>query len=238
MLSFPYYYKFVGHTTRVARKEQGMEIEPVIMAASKNLLYIDDAGDPGFKFKHGSSDFFAMSCVLFEDALDAEEVSVVIKRLRRNLGWHDTHEFKFHQTNLQIRSGFFAAVQKYNFKISYILIDKTKITDTELTNSAKLYNYAILRAMAVPDWKFNNASVHIDGKSGRNYQKTLRPYFRQNMPVGAIGKISFVNSTSNNLIQLADMVAGAVLHTTKKNRTDHDVYLPIIAKHIVNKTIE
>lgn len=206
--------------------------------ASKVLLYFDDAGDPGFKFKHGSSDFFVMSCVLFKNVIDAEEASEAISRLRHNLGWFDAHEFKFHKTNLQIRKSFFIAIQKYNFEISYILIDKTKITERALKNSTKLYNYAIVRAMSVPEWKFNNASIFIDGKSGRDNKKTVGSYFRQNMSLGAIGKISYVNSASNNMIQLADMVAGAVLLTTKKNRTDHDSYLPIIEKHIVNKIIE
>lgn len=51
------------------------------------LVFLDDSGDPGFKLDRGSSAFFVIACVIFEDKLDAEEVSLIMKRYRRGLGW-------------------------------------------------------------------------------------------------------------------------------------------------------
>ena len=62
------------------------------------LVFIDDAGDPGFKIEKGSSRFFVIACVIFVDNLDAEETALKIKRLRRTLKWADNHEFKFNET--------------------------------------------------------------------------------------------------------------------------------------------
>lgn len=53
------------------------------------LVFLDDSGDPGFKLDRGSSAFFVIACVIFEDKLDAEEVSLTMKRYRRELGWAD-----------------------------------------------------------------------------------------------------------------------------------------------------
>jgi hypothetical protein len=37
------------------------------------LVFIDDAGDPGFKFARGSSRFFVVAYVVFDDRTDAED---------------------------------------------------------------------------------------------------------------------------------------------------------------------
>ena len=49
------------------------------------LVLIDDSGDPGFKIGRGSSQFFVIACVIFDDELDAEETALIIKRYRRSL---------------------------------------------------------------------------------------------------------------------------------------------------------
>ncbi|MGK2896810.1 MAG: DUF3800 domain-containing protein [Candidatus Saccharimonadales bacterium] len=44
--------------------------------------------------------------------------------------------------------------------------------------------------------------------------------------------MKFVNSQNDNLIQLADMVAGAILRSTQKDKTDHNDYLPLLKKRV------
>jgi hypothetical protein len=41
---------------------------------SKNLVFIDDAGDPGFKLDRGSINYFVMACVIFDKSIVIEEV--------------------------------------------------------------------------------------------------------------------------------------------------------------------
>ena len=59
------------------------------------LVFVDDSGDSGFKFNKGSSPYFVIACVIFDDILEAERASLAIKMLRRDLGLSDNHEFKF-----------------------------------------------------------------------------------------------------------------------------------------------
>ena len=33
---------------------------------SKQLIFMDDSGDPGFKLKRGSSELFVIVCVIFD----------------------------------------------------------------------------------------------------------------------------------------------------------------------------
>ena len=47
------------------------------------LIFIDDSGDPGFKLDKGSSAFFVIALIIFDDELEAEKVALAIKELRR-----------------------------------------------------------------------------------------------------------------------------------------------------------
>lgn len=46
------------------------------------LVFIDDSGDPGFKLDKGSSAFFVIALVIFDDEMQAEKVAIAIKELR------------------------------------------------------------------------------------------------------------------------------------------------------------
>jgi hypothetical protein len=59
------------------------------------LVFIDDSGDSGFKLDKGSSAFFVIALVIFDDELEAEKTAIAIKGLKRDLGFPDNLEFKF-----------------------------------------------------------------------------------------------------------------------------------------------
>ena len=103
------------------------------MVKSKQFVFIDDSGDPGFKFERGSTKYFTVALVVFDDDIDAEETSVIIKKFRRSLGWASHREFKFHQLRSDICCDFLREVMKGNFTIRAMLLDKTKITDNQIT---------------------------------------------------------------------------------------------------------
>ena len=46
------------------------------------LIFIDDSGDPGFKFDRGSSGYFIIAMVVFDDESEAERVAAAIKKLK------------------------------------------------------------------------------------------------------------------------------------------------------------
>lgn len=61
---------------------------------AKQLVFIDDSGDAGIK-AHSSS-HLVMAAVVFNDDLVAEETALAMRKFRRQLGWTDDHEYKFH----------------------------------------------------------------------------------------------------------------------------------------------
>ena len=199
------------------------------------LVFIDDSGDPGFKLDKGSSTHFVIACVIFDDNLDAEETALKIKRLRRSLNWRDDHEFKFNKTSKDIRLAFLNEIKGCKFRVRAIVADKSIIRSAELRrNKNKFYNYMIKEVLSKSAGKITEGRIRLDGHEDRAYKKAATTYFRQQANPGGtlIKDMKFVNSKNDNLIQLADMVAGSILRTTQGNKTDSKIYLNVIKARV------
>ena len=90
---------------------------------SKQLIFIDDSGDPGFK--NVSSVNFVMAAAIFIDPEAATMVNEAISEYRRSLGWKAGHEFKFRTTAKNIKLRFLEIVNRYNFDIYAVYIRKS-----------------------------------------------------------------------------------------------------------------
>jgi len=99
------------------------------------LVFIDDSGDPGFKLEKGSSAIFVISCVIFDDELEAEKTAVAIKEFRRELKFPDDVEFKFSKSSKGIRCKFLKKINPFQFKVRSIVIKKSLIRSEELKNN-------------------------------------------------------------------------------------------------------
>lgn len=199
------------------------------------IITIDDSGDVGFKFRRASSRYFSIACVVFDDWLDAEEASVRIKRLRRKLGWPDYREFKFHNASAKIRQRFLTEMQGTNFEVWAIIVDKTKITDMGIRkNSGKFYNYIIRKVLQRHQTKIDGAIIRIDGEAKKAYKQIVISYLRKHINKNRkrIASIDYADSKENDLIQLADMVVGAIHRTRNDEKNDKDVYFNIIKNKV------
>lgn len=203
------------------------------------LVFIDDSGDAGFKIEKGSSPFFIIACIIFKDELEALKASVRIKELRRELGFPDKVEFKFHKSQRLIRERFLQAVNPFEFQIRCIVIEKSKIISDELKNNKNsFYSYAIKLVLQHSNNDILNAKVRIDGSGDRIFRKSFLTYLRKqlNSKQKIIMKnCKLVNSSSDDLIQLADMVAGSIRRFYDFDKTDASVYKKIIKKHITDE---
>jgi len=195
------------------------------------IIAIDDAGDPGFKLGRGSTEYFAIAAVFFDDDLDAEEVALKIKRLRRHLNWNPLHEFKFRKTSAGIKKQFFSMLKPLSFRTVVVLINKNTIVDKNVReNPSKFYNTAILEAIKACG-SLHRTHIYIDGEKGNDYRRRTKTFFRQHLSKDAIKDLTYKDSKEDNLIQLADMIAGAALHSVEK-REDATIYISLIKKHI------
>ena len=192
---------------------------------TKQLIFIDDSGDAGNKA--GSSSHLIMSAIVFTDDLVAEETALSMRKFRRQLGWTDDHEYKFHKTKRDYIKQVLRLVSQYEFSIYAVVVDKSKFE----TTPKNLYNDTISELLRIIPLK--KASIKIDGHAGTNYTKRAISQVRKNANVktGQIADIKFADSKENVLIQLADLVASSIFRSTQ-NKSDSQDYITILKKHI------
>lgn len=130
---------------------------------------------------------------------------------------------------------FLDEIKACKFRVRAIVADKSIIRSPELKGSKnKFYNYMIKEVLSKSDGVMKDARIRLDGHEDRAYKKAAATYFRQqvNLRGSIIKDMKFVNSKSDSLIQLADMVAGSILRSTQKDKSDSADYLKAIRKRI------
>jgi len=201
-------------------------------------VFIDDSGDPGFKIEKGSTEYFSISMVIFNDNLEAEKAAVAIKELRRELKFSDNTEFKFCKTQRSVRIKFLQTIAPFQFKIRSLVVKKSEIRSPELRGSKEsFYGYFIKMALKYSGGSIIDASIKIDGSGDRTFRKRFLGYLHRELNSGdkkIIKKCRLVDSKSNVLIQMADMIAGGINRSYNRSKSDADDYLMIIKKHIEN----
>jgi len=173
------------------------------------LIFIDESGDPGFKLGRGSTSHFVVAMVIFDKNEDAEFAAKVIKEASSDLKIKP--EFKFNKSRDLIKDEFFNRVKKCKFRVRALVVDKEKIYSKNLReDDEKFYNYFVRLLIDFKELKFNDVSIKIDGSGDREFKKELNRYLRSQIKSDLKLKIELVDSNNNYLIQLADMVAGAI----------------------------
>ena len=190
------------------------------------LVFIDESGDPGLKLGQGSSKFFTMALIVFEDASDADACLQRIDLLRRELGMDANFEFHFYENSDRIRQAFFKVLLPYGFFYYGVIIDKEKLFKEGFDSNESFYKYACGLLFENAKEKLENAIVTIDESGRKSFKYQLAKYLKERMNSGSricIKQVRMRNSKGNNLLQLADMVAGAStrsLNDNKNNRID------------------
>lgn len=182
------------------------------------LVLIDESGCAGFKFAKGSSPYFIVAMVIFDDFVEAEKTSTAIRELRDALSVKP--EFRFNKCCDRVRNEFFKMVTTHKFRVQAIIVDKAKIYNDHLrSNPNRFYNYFIQMLVRHDGGTIKNASVKIDGRGDREFKRALESYLRTQLAPGKITKLRFIDSKKDDLVQLADMVVGAIArsYSTRAN---------------------
>lgn len=198
------------------------------------LVFIDESGDPGLKIGDGSSRIFTISLVVFEENEEAVACDQRIELLKRELGWtKKPNEFHFKRNSDKVRDTFLKAVRPYNFFYYGIVINKdpSKLYGEGFKDKASFYKYACSLVFENAKDKLDAATVVIDKSGDLEFRNQLAKYLRKKVNVSSkiIRKVKMQRSDGNNLLQLADYVAGAINRSVLNYRKKSDAYRKIIS---------
>jgi hypothetical protein len=195
------------------------------------LVFIDESGDPGLKLECGSSPYFAVSLVAFRDLDEANAADHRISELRGELRLQPSFEFHFNKLCRDYRVCFLQAVAAFQFFYFGIVINKAKLYGPGFHYKEPFYKYAC--SLVVKNAKANlvEATVVIDGSGTKDFRLQLGKYLKNRIndpgAVQCIRKVKVADSHRNNLLQLADMVCGAVARSYR-DKKDRRLYRDII----------
>jgi hypothetical protein len=183
------------------------------------LVLIDESGCPGFKLGRGSTLHFVVAMVRFEDYDEAEAASAAVGHLRERLNVKP--EFKFSKCRDDHKDAFFACVDPYRFRVRALVVNKHTIYSANLrSNVDSFYNFFVRNMLRHDNGTLAGAKIKIDGSGDREFKRVLETYLRRGAGPGKIKSVRFVDSRSDNLVQLADMCAGAIARSYKEGTRD------------------
>lgn len=196
------------------------------------LVFVDESGDSGLKIGKGSISHFIVTLVVFEDHDEAEAVDQRIALLRRELRLHPQFEFHFNKCRPTIRTAFLHAIVPYSFFYYGIVINKAKLYGEGFQYKESFYKYISSLVFENAKAHLDNATVILDGSGSKDFRAQLQAYLKKriNSPQTSrrISKVKIQDSGRNNLIQLADMVCGAIARSYRKDKEDAQDYRKII----------
>jgi hypothetical protein len=163
--------------------------------------------------------------VIFEENEAAEDCDAQIEALRQHLFNGAHREFHFNKLSDRFREEFFQAVARHDFFHISFALNKAKLSGPGFNYKESFYKYTAKLLFENAKPYLRDASVVIDRSGNREFRQQLEKYLKGKINTDSqiIRKVKSEPSHSNNLIQLADMVCGAIGRSFKEGKYEDRV---------------
>lgn len=172
-------------------------------------IYVDWSGDPGFKFKQGSSELLVIATLMTDEELSLNE-------LRSRLSLPENYEFHFAKTNRHIREHFKNFINN-EIEIPSVVVLRAKkqqlSKDVREKKGEQIIADMITQCVInLPSELLNNSTLYYDGeKEQLSFKNTLRSTLSDTLPQDIfLRAVKAVSASRNDGLQIADMIAGFI----------------------------
>ena len=186
------------------------------------LVFIDESGDTGLRTENGSSRYFVIAMVIFKDKKDSQYTRQVVQKYKISI--RKSNELKFSKESEPRRIAFLNAVEECPFSVEYLVLDKNNKESVSILRETKVNFNAHLMCEALLSSSIRSAHILIDNESG---SLKYRGYIHR-VCYAQKESLQFIDSIKDPLIQLADMVAGAI----RAGYNGKPIYTEIINKKV------
>ena len=206
------------------------------------LAFVDESGDQGRKLDRGSSLYFTVVCVTFQEEDEALQCDKRIDDLRGELQVPPSYEFRFSRNSDRVRQAFFRAIGPYPFFYHAFSLNKDPevLYGEGFRNKESLYKFVARLVFENAAPHLRSATVVIDGSGERRFRDELATYLRRRIRdehgQQIIKKVKVQKSHGNNLLQLADMVVGVMNRVVLKKK-DAATYHHLIRSHELSRRV-
>jgi hypothetical protein len=197
----------------------------------KQFLFIDDSGDTGFTGSRLGR--FVIACVMVVDVEKKDLLRDAVELFRKNMGWAELDEMKFHKTNKHTVKRLIDFLKDFDYSVYAMVLDKQTAEKLgSKIDRMSLYDYVVKELLL--KIRLNEPEILIDGVGGKRHMQRVRAYLRQNLKSRGVMncQIKFVDSRKNYLIQLADIMAGSVARSFQEDKKDAGDYVGLLGGKI------
>ena len=148
------------------------------------------------------------------------------------------------ENNDDIREAFLKAVAPYSFSTFGFVVDKTRLYLPAFPSNEAFYKYLCGLVFESARPYLNNAVVAIDRSGSRGFRQQLIAHLRRQINertgdartsgVKHIKRVNLPESRGSNLLQLADMVCGALARSCRTDKRDPQRFQKIIAHRAIS----
>lgn len=171
----------------------------------------DESGDTSFNFAKGASRYFVVTVIATQSPDDLRKL---LERLRRDSNLPEIYEFGYHKlSSEQLRKRVFSVLSSAPLEAWGILVDKTILPEAfKAMSGLDFYLYFVSELISqISDYKREGGTLILDefGYPDQTKDELKRIMKARNISHG-FKRISVRRSKSESLIQIADLIAGAV----------------------------
>lgn len=201
-------------------------------------LYIDESGDPGIRLdREGTSPHFVIAGVLVNTERDLEICSAGLVAFRE-ANRISRDEFKFNKCDTNTRRDYLAAASRLPWRYFAVVLNKAGLSGPGFKFKNSLYKYTVSLLLQNAAPYMTDAIVVFDECRSRDFRRTMASYCkgksRRADGVESVKRVLAQSSHSDHLLQLADMVAGAVARAYKPELPDSTTFRSLIRSREVN----
>jgi hypothetical protein len=188
----------------------------------------DEAGETGFRSQRGSSIHFVVALVLVNEPKPLRDF---MEQMRHQFRLPKTTELKFNRTSNTNRRAFFASLPSHGFVVRALAVDKRTLPAAfKKMDKQRFYTFFVSDLLRrIPADELDQANIVLDEFG--NPKTTilgLKRALRHGQHCVSFRQIIAHRSRSEPLLQLADMVAGAILRFV--SREEDTFYAHIAAR--------
>ena len=204
---------------------------------------MDESGDTGRRITNNSSRYLVAAIVIFKDDADAQACDNAIERLRPDFHLRPDYEFHYAHNSPKIKEALLRRVSLHLFDYIAFAINKDpqQMSNEEMEYGNGLYRFAILRILELSLPYLDNATVAIDNSGERKSKDRLTSYLRQNLrrldEDRTVRKTKMQDSAGNNLLQLADYIAGIVNRSLQGKPREIDFLHRYLMPHEISRVL-
>jgi hypothetical protein len=174
-------------------------------------IYVDESGSPDIH--DHTPPVFIVAAVVVESRQELAGLEQRFKNAFSAIGRPEEHELKTAGLSVRKHARVLRELSLLEYQWAAACFDKPNLTTAGFADPLTLYRYSfqfLIGELLTVSWQ---ADLVLDQNSTDIVQQELEAYLRRQnsgLPVSRLGSVKFSDSSKTRLVQLADLVAGAV----------------------------